>query len=336
VYEIIEFQRFLANTLPLIEQPGAAAQGGVGTGTTIAVLDTGVDYTLAPFNCTAPGVPAGCRVVATLEAAPNDFQLDDNGHGTNVSAIAASTASAADLVVADVFNGTGASTLDIMTAVNWVIANQNAFNIVSMNLSLGNPFVRSTTPCPSDSLAASMAAALAAGVQPVISSGNAGFASGAYVDGIASPACVPAAVSVGAVYDTNVGGLIWQSGTTFECTDFTSTTDQVTCFSQSGPNLDLLAPGALVTAGGSTQGGTSQAAPHVAGAWAVVSALAPAGAASEDILRALELGGDPIADTRPPGGRTSSRINMVPEPGASALFATGVLGLLGLRRLRLS
>lgn len=36
-------------------------------------------------------------------------------------------------------------------------------------------------------------------------------------------------------------------------------------FSNSAPYLSILAPGAMLTAGGKTFGGTSQAAPHVAG-----------------------------------------------------------------------
>jgi subtilisin family serine protease len=256
VFENRVYQHFLAQSLPLIEQPAAAAAGLDGAGTTVAVLDTGVNFGHAAFgSCTSPGIPAGCRVVDTFEAAPNDFSLDDSGHGTNVSAIAAGTAGDADLVVADVFDGAGAAISDIQAAISWAIAIQSTFNVVAMNLSLGDTS-KHTTPCTTDLLATPLADALAAGIQPVIASGNTAFVSGSYVDGIAAPACVPAAVSVGAVYDANVGGLVWGSAP-FQCTDSTTTADKLGCFSQSAPILSLLAPGALITAGGFVAGGTS-------------------------------------------------------------------------------
>ncbi len=323
VHENRARRRLLAQSLPLIQQPAAAALGQGGAGTTIAVLDTGVDYTIAPFNCTSPGVPAGCRVVATLEAAPDDSSLDDDGHGTNVSAVAASTAGDADIVVADVFNGASAFDADILTAITWAIANQATYNIVSMNLSLGDTTVNVST-CPTDGLATSLADALAAGIQPVIASGNTAYFNSSFDDGIASPACVPAAVSVGAVYDANVGGISWGSAP-FNCTDTSSAADQIPCFSQTAPILSLLGPGALVTAGGSTQGGTSQAAPHVAGAWAVVRAAAPPNATK--ILEVMQDTGDSIVDSRPTGTRTTPRINLLPEPGLGTLLGAGVMGL---------
>jgi subtilisin family serine protease len=49
----------------------------------------------------------------------------------------------------------------------------------------------------------------------------------------------------------------------------------VTCFSNSTSAVEILAPGVWITAGGDTMSGTSQAAPHVAGAAAVVSAVDP-------------------------------------------------------------
>ena len=77
------------------------------------------------------------------------------------------------------------------------------------------------------------------------------------------------------VYDSALGGLTWSSGQPTQCTDLITTTNQVACFSNSASYLSLLAPGALITAGGFSLGGTSQAAPHVAGALAVLRAGFP-------------------------------------------------------------
>jgi hypothetical protein len=152
-----------------------------------------------------------------------------------------------------------------------------------------------------------MSQVIANGVQPIASSGNNAQALGPYQDGIADPACYPGTVSVGAVYDSYVG--VGGSIQAFNCTDATTTADKITCFSQSAPILSLLAPGAVLvsTAGGPGYQGTSQAAPHVAGAWAVVKASMP-NAASADILSALQGTGAAITDAR--NGVTRSRVNL--------------------------
>lgn len=321
----------LNESLPLIQQPGAAAAGFRGAGTTVAVLDTGVNYTLPPFNCTSPGVPASCRIKATFEAAPDDGPMDDvTGHGSIVSEVIHQTADQANIVVADVFFGPGTLDATILNGINWTISNQASMNIVAMNLSLGD-ISRNATTCGGHPLATFLANALAAGIQPIVAAGNAAFQFGVFDDGIAAPACVPAAVSVGAVYDENVGSRSWGDPIT-ACTDSTTATDKTPCFSQTAPILSIVAPGAVITAQGSSVGGTSVAAPHVSGAWAVVKAAAPPGATK--ILEALQATGVSVADTRPVGGRTLSRINMLPEPGMGILVAIGALGMTGLSRVR--
>jgi hypothetical protein len=76
-------------------------------------------------------------------------------------------------------------------------------------------------------------------------------------------------VSVGAVYDSNVGSVTAGFGNN-ACTDRKTSADKITCFSQVANFLTALAPGVFITAAGVRQGGTSQAAPHVAGAVAAM------------------------------------------------------------------
>lgn len=281
----------LTQSLPLVHQPQAATIGLTGEGTSVAVIDTGVAYTHSAFGaCTAPGTPAGCRVSASVDIAPADGSLDDNGHGTNVAGIIAGTASAANIVSLDVFTSLGTSSFDlVISAINWAIANRSAYNIVALNMSLGDG-VKYTSACASKSsnpFVTPISNARSAGIIPVASAGNEG-----YSDGIAKPACTPGVVSVGAVYDANVGSRSWSV-----CTDSTTAADKVTCFSNSASFMTMFAPGALITAAGSTKAGTSQAAPHVAGAIAALREAFPGETPDQTVAR-MTSGGVPVTDTR--------------------------------------
>ena len=311
VHADLPHEPFLVQSLPLIGQPAAAAAGQTGAGTTVVVLDTGVNYKLAAFgSCTAPGVPAACRVSYAADLAPDDGALDDQGHGTNVSAIVAGVAPGAKLAVLDVFRTDGyAYSSDIIAGINWAVANRAARNIVAINMSLGGGAY--SAACPSDAFAASIQAARTAGILTTVASGNNG-----YNTALASPACAPAAVSVGAVYDANVGGLRWST-----CTDATTAADQVTCFSNSASFLTILAPGALIDAGGYLMGGTSQAAPHVAGALAVLRAANPAETADATLTRLLAAG-PPVTDPR--NGVKKPRLNLGGAVAAACAPRTGV------------
>jgi subtilisin family serine protease len=95
-------------------------------------------------------------------------------------------------------------------------------------------------------------------------------------EGMGFPAILRETVSVGAVYDSNIGGpLEYRSG----ATAFTTDKDRITPFSQrlhrslnQFTNTDIFAPGAPITSSGiqndngeSIQSGTSQATPVTAG-----------------------------------------------------------------------
>ncbi len=284
-----------------------------GSGSSVVVLDTGVDYSHSDFgSCSAPGVPSTCRVIISSDLAPSDGQNDQNGHGTNVSAIVASIASGADLIVHDVFDGDSAFSSDVIAGINWAIANQGNYNIAAINMSLGGS-TKYTSACdhsnPGHPFAnpyqTPIADAKNAGMLTVISSGNE-----AYIDGIASPACLSDALSVGAVYDSSFGNISW--GGSANCSDSTAA-DKVTCFSNSAAFLKLLAPGALINAGGYSKGGTSQAAPHVAALVAILQSVYPTETASQIENRIIS-SSTTLTDSR--NGLSFPRINVWKAVGA--------------------
>ncbi len=306
------YDHALTQSLGLISQPAAQTAGFTGAGTAVAVLDTGVDFTRSAFgSCSAAG--SSCSVVYAADIAPSDSSRDTGSyHGTNVAGIVLGVAPETDIIALDVFRADGyAYTSDLITAMSWIVANQASYNIVAANLSLGGG--RYTSACDTDALTTPVAAAKAAGVLSAIATGNNG-----YSDSIASPSCITEAVSVGAVYDTNMGGVSWST-----CSDSSTAADKVTCFSNSSAQVDLLAPGALITAAGITMGGTSQATPHVAGAIAVAAHAFPSETPAERLAR-LSATGDTVTDAR--NGISSPRIDVSAMVAASTIDTTAPTG----------
>lgn len=306
----------LIESLELIKANQTHIAGFTGLGTAVAVLDTGINYTLAAFGgCSAPGVPSTCKVAYAEDFAPNDSQTDDNGHGTNVSGIVVGVAPNTKILGLDVFSTDGlAYYSDILDAINWVIANRDTYTIVSVNMSFGGG--RYTAACPADILAIAIAGLKDAGITSAVSSGNE-----KYLDALASPACAPDALSVGAVYDGNVGPISYSS-----CTDSTTAADKVTCFSNSASFLTLLAPGSLITSAGITMAGTSQAAPHVAGAVAVLKG-AESSLTVDEVINRITATGTPVTDPR--NSITTPRLDvyallnlMIPVIGLDPLSVT--------------
>lgn len=283
----------LTESLALINAPEVHIAGATGSGTSVAVLDTGVDYTRAAFgNCTAPGDPLPCRVsYETCFATGGCWTNDD--HGTNVSGIVLGVAPDARIVSLDVFKSDGtAEDSDILTALNWVISNHATYDIVAVNMSFGGG--RYYAPCAVDSLKSAIISLKNAGITSAVSSGN-----NAYTDSISHPACVAEAVSVGAVYDANVGTRSWclNSSCSQTCTDTPTAADKVACFSNSASFLTMLAPGAIISAAGIGMAGTSQAAPHVAGAVAVMKGQNNA-LTVDEVISGLTATGNPVTDSR--------------------------------------
>ncbi|MFN0318373.1 MAG: S8 family peptidase, partial [Burkholderiales bacterium] len=307
----------------MVGQAATQSLGLTGAGVTIAVIDSGADYTHPDLgSCSAPGVPAACKVAYWANLADSGSVLDSspNRHGTNVSAIVAGVAPGARIAALNVF-GSSSSTTDstILAAINWAISNQAAYNIRAINLSLGNG-ISNTTPCSfGNPYTSAINSARNAGILTVASSGNEGFTSG-----LANPACTPNAVSVGAVYSQD-----WGSVSAAVCTDATTTADKVPCFSNSASFLTMLAPGAFITAGGAQMGGTSQGAAFVSGAIAVARAAYPSDTLAQTVSR---LTSQAVLVTDPRNGITKPRLQLysavrpVNDDFANRLALSGVSG----------
>ncbi|MBL4608756.1 MAG: S8 family serine peptidase [Pseudomonadales bacterium] len=306
VYEDTPLHANTDKSLPLIQQPKAISSTYRGTGTTVTVLDSGADYTHNDFGgCSSPGVPASCKIVVSLDLAPDDGSLDDSDHGTHVSAIIAQTAPGVQLAILDVFNGSSSSSSTVIDGINWSITNQATYNIVAINMSLGDG-LKYTSPCNNwrfNPFYTPIQDARDADILPIAASGNE-----AYTDGISRPACTPGAISVGATYDANVGGINYGV-----CSDSSSSADKVVCFSNSASYLDLLAPGSLISAAGVTMAGTSQASPHVAAAVAILRE-AYSGDSLDGTLARLSSNGTLVTDQR--NNIVTPRINIYRALGA--------------------
>lgn len=275
-----------------------AVLGGDGRGIGVAVLDTGV----------APHPELASRIVAELDTTgtTGDGTVDDNGHGTQAAGIAAGSkgmAPAANVWAIKVALADGrVSASALLKGLNAVYsARQQLGGVHVLNLSLGfaGPIDHD---CADQSQFSSVLTSLVeGGVAVFASAGNDGFA-----DGVGNPACHPAVLAVGAVYDGDLGAAQFDT-----CADATTAADKVACYSNSGEPLDVLAPAHCATttlAGGGLApcfGGTSAAAPYAAGIAAQLLSLRPQTTPAE-LYAALRATGRPIAGK---GGLVRNRVD---------------------------
>ena len=290
VGENSSFSPKLIESLPMINAPQSQSAGFTGGGTSVASLDSAIDYTLPFFgSCSSPGLPGGCKVSYMHDFVSEGSSLADTSHGSNVAGIIVGVAPDAKVLGLNVFRSDGlAYENDIISALQWVLANKTAYNIVAVNISFGTG--KFSAPCSNLPLSSVIGDLTGAGVAVTVASGNDG-----YSDALSYPACVPGAISVGAVYDSTIGSnRYW---TEANCTDGMTLSDEVPCFSNSASFLSLLAPGSEINASDISMSGTSQASPHVAGAVALLKGKEPQ-LTVEEIAARLSSSGVPIIDSK--------------------------------------
>ena len=307
----------LAQSGPLVGAPAMRDIGFDGSGTVIAILDTGVDRNHsflagkvveeACFSSTVAGTSiTACPNGGEEQGGPGSAMPcsvpGDCEHGTHVAGIAGGAgptlsgiARGAKIVAIQVFSrftrpqdcdGAAPCALsfrsDQIAALERVFLLRASHNLASVNMSMGGGGF--TSPCDGDPRKLVIDNLRAVGIATVISSGNDGFG-----NALSAPACISTAVSVGA----------------------TTKSDTVPTFSNSASFLSLVAPGSSINSsipggGFAVFDGTSMAAPHVAGAFAILRQAVPAATVSH-ILQALQVSGRPVTDVT---GITTPRIKV--------------------------
>jgi subtilisin family serine protease len=248
----------LDRSVPQIGAPTAWDLGYEGDGVVVGVLDTGVDDTHPDLFE---------RVLAsrnfTLE--PDD---DEVGHGTHVASIIAGSGAASGgqyrgvapgalLVAGKVCEVFGCPESSIIAGMQWAVAEEGA-RVVNMSLS------GSDTPGydPLEEALTTLTAQY--GALFVVSAGN----SGDFEPTVGSPATVAAALAVGAVDRDEALALFSSRGMTPEGLlkpDLTAPGVDIVAARAAGSELGALVGDDYVMASG-----TSMAAPHVAGAAALL------------------------------------------------------------------
>ena len=205
----------------------------------------------------------------------------------------------------------------VVAGLDWLLAERGDVDVV--NMSLGT-YSRYPGFCDDQ---ASWILAFAEAIEGLRARGVLSFAcpgNEADADMMEVPACVESAVAVGAVFDDDFDSFMSET-----CMDKDPVAGEVCCFSNYGPALDLVAPGAWITSSNPgdttrTDWGTSYAAPHAAGAAALLVQLGP-DLTADEVEEMLVVSGVPAFDARTgqehPGLSVLDAIHLLPEDCAN-------------------
>ncbi len=282
----------LKSSLQQIGMKNLSRNAPKGNGTTVAVLDSGIDSHHAFLSSKVKG--EAC--FSQLGSCPNNTTHAEGkgagmpckgecSHGTHVAGIVAGyssnmagVAASADLLAVQVFsvegNKVGSLDSDVLQGLEWVYLNRKKYNVKAINMSLGGgAFAGDCDFLEPYKIMIEMLTQ--ANVAVVVASGNEYKA-----NTIAAPSCISNAISVGSLGKNN----------------------QISPFSNANSQLDILAPGGDILSAipgdqFEVMSGTSMAAPHVAGAWAVLASMYPT-ASLNDIETAIKQGADKYRDPR--------------------------------------
>lgn len=296
-----------------------------GDNTTVAVIDSGIQSdhpflvqgttkkVVAEGCFTTPGsgtntggaftfkspCPNGTPMTTSSPSVPNSgapcTYVDAAGgckHGTHIAGVIAGepgkltgapdvsgVAPNAKLISVQVFgqfvqgqtSAVSANTSDIVTAMGWLYQQRvNHPNLVAVNISIASTSLtkKYAGDCSTDETAYFNAVKLLrdANIATIAAAGNSGWN-----DGVSPPACLANTIGVGSIDDE---------------------TGQRSSFSNINSTLEILAPGSVISSSwpGSVRGtesGTSQAAPAVAGAWALLRQKYPLSSATPKTVLGL-------------------------------------------------
>ena len=274
IYPNYRVRTQLCDSLERIGAPAfLSASSSYGRGTTIAVLDTGVDYTHPALGgCIGPG----CKVIGGYDfISDDDDPMDLNGHGTHVASIAAGgeplggVAPEANILAVRVLDERGEGTIEsVINGLDYVLEQHetNPVDVVVMSLGAELP--------AQNPLNEKVDELTSRGILVVAAAGN----SGPILHSVAAPGNAKSALTVGA---TNNRGAIMSfssrgpvratDGSLYAKPDVVAPGHEICASRSSSFALD----GTECFEGYVSQSGTSMAAPHVAGLAAVLKADDP-------------------------------------------------------------